>query len=289
MSELKMPTYGGQAVIEGVMMRGLKAVAIAMRAPNKEIVIHTENLGGIYKSRISKIPFLRGLVMLWDALGLGMRALTISANVQTDEEEKIEGPMLYVTLGISLIFGIGLFFLLPAVVGQLAENYLGISSWWGNLAEGVMRLFLLIAYIWLVALMPDIRRVYAYHGAEHKTIYTYENGEELDVAHVEKHSTLHPRCGTNFLLIVMIISILVFSILRSDAPFYLKFLSRIVFVPLIAGFSYELIRLAAKKQDKTWARWITKPGLYLQKITTKPIPGRCERQEIKDNTGQNQL
>jgi len=268
MSELKMPTYGGQAVIEGVMMRGLKAVAIAMRAPNKEIVIHTENLGGIYKSRISKIPFLRGLVMLWDALGLGMRALTISANVQTDEEEKIEGPMLYVTLGISLIFGIGLFFLLPAVVGQLAENYLGISSWWGNLAEGVMRLFLLIAYIWLVALMPDIRRVYAYHGAEHKTINAFEAGADLTPETVSRFSLEHPRCGTAFLLTLVLLSVLVFSLL-GPLPRFWRLVSRILLLPVLAGVAYEYIRWTSSHMDSPFVRVLVRPNLALQHLTTR--------------------
>jgi uncharacterized protein YqhQ len=169
--------------------------------------------------------------------------------------------------------GIGLFVYLPLLLTNLLENIvppLGRSSLLFNLIDGIIRITIFLIYLFGISLIKELRRVFDYHGAEHKTIYTYENGEELDVEHAEKHSTLHPRCGTNFLLIVMIISILVFSILRSDAPFYLKFLSRIVFVPLIAGVSYELIRFAAKKQETTWARWITKPGLYLQKITTKP-------------------
>jgi uncharacterized protein YqhQ len=268
MSELKMPTYGGQAVIEGVMMRGLKAVAIAMRAPNEEIVIHTENLGGIYKSRVAKIPFLRGLVMLWDALGLGMRALTISANVQTDEEEKIEGPMLYITLGVSLIFGIGLFFLLPAVVGQLSENYLGISAWWGNLAEGLVRLFLLVAYIWAVGLMPDIRRVYAYHGAEHKTINAFESGADLTPENVSRFSLEHPRCGTAFLLTLVLLSVLLFSLL-GPLPMFWRLASRILLLPVLAGVAYEYIRWTSKHMDSHLVRALVKPNLALQHLTTR--------------------
>ena len=140
----KLPTYGGQAVIEGVMMRGAQSVSIAMRSPDNEIVIHSELLSGIYKSKIIKVPFLRGLIGLWDALGLGIRALTISANTQTGEDEKLEGPLLYITLAISLALGIGLFFLLPAVVGHFSENFLNINSWWSNLLEGLVRLGLLI-------------------------------------------------------------------------------------------------------------------------------------------------
>lgn len=268
MSELKMPTYGGQAVIEGVMMRGLKAVAIAMRAPNKEIVIHTEKLGGIYKSRIAKIPFLRGLVMLWDALGLGMRALTLSANIQTDEDEKIEGPMLYVTLGISLIFGIGLFFLLPAFVGQLSENYLGLSSWWGNLAEGFVRLILLVAYIWVVGLMPDIRRVYAYHGAEHKTINAFEAGTDLTPENVSHFSLEHPRCGTAFLLTLVLLSVLLFSLL-GPLPMFWRLASRILLLPVLAGVAYEYIRWTSSHMDSPLVRILVKPNLALQHLTTR--------------------
>ncbi|MCK5427901.1 MAG: DUF1385 domain-containing protein [Anaerolineales bacterium] len=268
MSELKMPTYGGQAVIEGVMMRGLKSVAIAMRAPNEEIVLHTENLGGIYKSRVTKIPFLRGLVMLWDALGLGMRALTISANVQTDEEEKIEGPMLYITLGVSLIFGIGLFFLLPAVVGQLSENYLGLSAWWGNLAEGLVRLFLLVAYIWAVGLMPDIRRVYAYHGAEHKTINAFEAGADLTPENVSRFSLEHPRCGTAFLLTLVVFSVLLFSLL-GPLPMFWRLASRILLLPVLAGVAYEYIRWTSNHMDSSLVRILVKPNLALQHLTTR--------------------
>jgi uncharacterized protein YqhQ len=174
MSDLKFPTYGGQAVIEGVMMRGSQAAAVAMRAPDNQIIIHTETLGAIYRSRLARIPFLRGLVILWDALALGMRALTISANTQTGEDEKLEGPALYLTVSISLFVGVGLFFLAPAWAGQLSENWLGVNAWWGNLIEGLIRLFLLVAYIWLVGRIPEISRVFAYHGAEHKTINAFE-------------------------------------------------------------------------------------------------------------------
>ena len=176
MPEDRIITYGGQAVIEGVLMRGQKAYAIAMRAPDGKIVVHTEKLANLYRSGITKIPFLRGVVLLWDALGLGMKALTLSANTQTGEDEKLEGPALYLTMGLSLVFGIGLFFLLPAGIGGLAEHYLGWSSWLNNLVEGLLRLLLLIGYIWGISFMPDVKRVFMYHGAEHKTINAFESG-----------------------------------------------------------------------------------------------------------------
>ncbi len=264
----KLPTYGGQAVIEGVMMRGAKSVAIAMRAPDNEIVIHTEELSGIYKSKITKIPFLRGLVMLWDALGLGMRALTISANVQSGEDEKLEGPALYLTLGLSLTIGIGLFFLAPAGIGQLAEHYLGINAWWSNLIEGLVRLAILIAYVWLIAFMPDVRRVFSYHGAEHKTINAFEAGEELTPENVSKFSVEHPRCGTAFLLTLVLLSILVFSLL-GPLPTAWRLISRVVFLPLLAGVAYEYIRWTANHLNSPLVRWMIKPNLALQHLTTR--------------------
>jgi uncharacterized protein YqhQ len=264
----KLITYGGQAVIEGVMMRGASNLAIAMRAPNKEIVIHTEPLGGIYKSRITKIPFLRGMVVLWDALGLGMRALTRSANIQTGEDEKLEGPALYISLGIALLFGIGLFFLVPAAIGQLSEKWLGINSWWGNVIEGITRLALLILYIWAVGRLPDIRRVFAYHGAEHKTINAYEAGDDLNPEQVAKHSLEHPRCGTSFLLTLVLISIVVFSLL-GPLPMGLRLLSRILMLPVLAGIAYEYIRWTANHLSSPFVRWMIKPNLALQHLTTR--------------------
>lgn len=268
MSEPKLITYGGQAVLEGVMMRGGKAVAIAMRAPDQQIVIHTEKLGGIYRSRIAKIPFLRGLVVLWDALGLGMRALTISANTQTGEDEQLEGPVLYLTLGISLALGIGLFFLLPAAAGQMAERYLGLNAWWGNLAEGLVRLGLLVGYIWAVGRVPDIRRVFAYHGAEHKTINAYEAGVELTPENVSGFSLEHPRCGTAFLLTLVLISVVVFSLL-GPLPLFWRLASRILLLPLLAGLAYEYIRWTANHLDSSLVQALIKPGLALQGLTTR--------------------
>src|SRR5512135_3367884 len=154
--EDRIISYGGQAVIEGVMMRGQKAFAIAMRAPDGQIVVHQENLDQIYRSRIAKIPFLRGVILLWDALGLGMRALTIAANTQSGEEEKLEGPALYLTVGVALLLGGGLFFLLPAGLGSMGEKYLGWNVWLSNLLEGVIRLAFLVGYIWAIGFMPDI-------------------------------------------------------------------------------------------------------------------------------------
>ena len=268
MSESRMPTYGGQAVIEGVMMRGKRAVAIAMRAPSQEIVLHTEPLGSIYSSRLTKIPFLRGAIVLWDALGLGMRALTISANTQTEEETKLEGPALYATLAISLAFGIALFFLGPAAVGQLIENTLNINAWWSNLAEGIMRLGLLVLYIWGIGFIPDIRRVFAYHGAEHKTINAFEAEAELTPESVARFPLQHPRCGTAFLLVLVLLSVIVFSFI-GPLPMFWRLASRVLLLPILAGVAYEYIRWTANNIEHATVRWMVKPSLALQNLTTR--------------------
>jgi uncharacterized protein YqhQ len=267
MSE-KLTNYGGQAVIEGVLMRGSKFAAIAMRAPNQEVVIHTEPLSGIYKSRIVKIPVLRGLVMLWDALGLGMRALTISANTQTNEDEKLEGPALYLTLAFSMALGIGLFFLTPALIGQLSEHIIGWNAWWGNLVEGLVRLAILIGYIWAVGRVPDIRRVFAYHGAEHKTINAFEAGVELTPENVANFSVEHARCGTAFLLTLVLLSVLFFSLL-GPLPVVWRLISRILLLPILAGLAYEYIRWTSRHLDSPFIRWMVKPNMALQHMTTR--------------------
>jgi uncharacterized protein YqhQ len=264
----RLPSYGGQAVIEGVMMRGKKAVAMAMRAPDGKIVVHSEPLGPIYKSRITQVPFLRGLVMLWDSLGLGMRLLTISANTQGGESEKIEGPVLYLTYGVSIVIGLGLFLLAPAALGQLVEKWLGWNAWWGNLLEGIIRLLLLVGYIWAVGKMPEINRVFAYHGAEHKTINAYEARVELTPNNVDQCSLEHPRCGTSFLLTLVLISIILFALL-GPLPTVWRFASRILFLPILAGFAYEYIRWMANHLEWVWVRWMIKPNLALQRLTTR--------------------
>ncbi len=268
----RFPLYGGQAVIEGVMMRGTHSVAIAMRSPTHEIVVHKEPLAGLYKQRIMKIPFVRGLAMLWDALVLGTHALTLSANTQTGEDEKLEGPVLYITLGISLVIGVGLFFLAPAALGQLLERLLGIGAWWSNLFEGLVRLALLVGYIWAVGQMPEIRRVFAYHGAEHKTINAYESGAELTPANVSHFSVEHPRCGTAFLLTLVLLSILIFSLL-GPLPFIWRLVSRILLIPILACIAYEYIRWTANHLDSKFVRLLIKPNLALQHLTTREPSG----------------
>jgi len=266
--EDRIITYGGQAVIEGVLMRGQKAFAIAMRAPDGSIAVHTEKLAQVYRSGITKIPFLRGVVLLWDALGLGMHALTISANMQTGEDEKLEGPALYLTLALSLSLGIGLFFLLPAGLGGAAEKYLGWSPWLNNLAEGVLRLVFLVGYIWAISFMPDVRRLFMYHGAEHKTINAFESGAELTPESVAKYPIEHARCGTAFLLTLVLLSILVFTALGPLSMFW-RLATRILFIPILAGVAVEYIRWTANHLDSPIVQALIKPNLALQHLTTR--------------------
>ncbi len=270
MSKDQITTYGGQAVIEGVMMRGKSMVAIAMRSPEQEIVLHTEPLSDIYQSKIIKIPFLRGLVALWDALILGMRALTISANLQGDEDEKIEGPALYLTLFISLALSIGLFFMVPATAGHYIREWLHIQSVWiTNLFEGLIRLAILVGYIWGVGQMEDIKRVFAYHGAEHKTINAVEAGVELVPEEVAKQSVEHPRCGTAFMLTVVVFSILLFSLIGPIDSIWVKLGVRILLIPVLAMISYEYVRWTARNFHHPFVRFIVRPNLALQHLTTE--------------------
>jgi len=264
----KLVTYGGQAVIEGVMMRGRNICAVAMRAPDGSIATKVEPLGGIYKSRLTKIPFLRGLILLWDSLGLGMRALTDSANLQSGEDEKLEGPVLYLTLGLTFLVAIGIFFLAPAGVGWLSEHFLHWNAWWSNFLEGIIRLLLLIGYLWGIGFAPDIARVFAYHGAEHKTINAYEDGAELTPAAVEMYSVEHPRCGTAFLLILMVLSLFFFTIL-GPLPFAWRLISRVVMIPVLAGVAYEYLRWTANHLNLSFVRLIVRPNLALQHLTTR--------------------
>ncbi len=272
----EMRMYGGQAVIEGVMMRGEKACTLAVRAPDGSIVVETNPLATFYRSRILKLPFLRGMFGIWDSLVLGMRAITSSAQIQVGEEEQLEGAPMVITMVFSLAFAIGLFFLLPVGLSYLAERVLGLASWTSNLLEGLIRLGLLIGYIWAISFIPDIRRVFAYHGAEHKTINAYEAGAPLTVESITKHTRLHARCGTAFLLTVVILSVLLFSTF-GPLPLLPRLLSRILLLPVLAAVAYEYIRFTARQQDNAWARILIAPNLALQRMTTfEPEPDMIE-------------
>jgi uncharacterized protein YqhQ len=262
--------YGGQAVLEGVMMRGSRALAVAVRNPEGKIVTHIESINqAVYNGPVSRIPFVRGLTMLWDALGLGLRSLMFSADVALAEDEDVSfsGPVAWGTVAISFVFGIGLFFLLPVLIVGFLDRWIE-SSLVSNLVEGSIRLLLFIGYVWLIGQMPDIKRVFAYHGAEHKTINTYEAGKEVNLDTVQRATTVHPRCGTAFLLSVVVISILLFSLLgRPDL--WMRLLSRIVLIPVVVGLAYEYIRFSARHMDNRVIRAIAAPNLAMQRLTTR--------------------
>jgi uncharacterized protein YqhQ len=292
-SRISPTTYGGQAVLEGVMMRGRRWASVAVRAPNQQIVIRSEPLPvHLYAGWISKTPFLRGLTVLWDSLGLGMKALMFAAEVAeqpSDSPTETGGPgsgdsaatqpaptaspttfgqtLQWTTIAVALLFGVGVFFLLPLGAAALFElavpNTLAV-----HLFEGVIRLALLVGYIWAIGHVPEIRRVFAYHGAEHMTIHAFEAGEPLDQAHIGKYSPAHPRCGTAFLLLVVAISILLFALIPTD-NWWVRIASRVLSIPIIAGIAYEILKLGGAHTEHPLVRLIVVPGLALQALTTR--------------------
>lgn len=283
MSKQKDFNYGGQAVIEGVMMRGAKHMAVAVRHPDGHVEVHDEPLTAkIYTSRIGKLPFVRGLALLWDALGLGVRVLMWSADIALQEEKenqaqeiKFQGTVAWGTIATSLTMAIGLFFVAPLFLTGLVDRLLivHISEGWqlniaSNIVEGIIRLLFFLAYLLAIGQIEDIKRVFAYHGAEHKTIHAYEAGVELTPENVRPFPLLHPRCGTGFLLIVLVISIFVF-VLLGRPPLLSRVISRILFVPIIAGISYEIIRWSASHIQNPVVSGLMMPSLMLQKLTTR--------------------
>jgi len=273
--ELRLPSYGGQAVMEGVMMRGKQHVAMAVRAPDGQILTYEEQLPALYRSKWMNIPFLRGVLGLWDSLNLGMRFLTKSSNMINGEDEQIEGKDLVLTVLLSLVLGIGLFFLLPALLSGWLDGPLGferwgaVGTWLSNLLEGVIRLTMLIIYLVVVGRIPEIQRVFSYHGAEHKTINAFEAGAELTPTTVSQFTLVHPRCGTSFMLTLVLISVLFFSLL-GPLPLHLRLLTRILLLPVVSGLAYEYIRFTARHMDDSaFLRALIKPNLALQKLTTR--------------------
>ncbi len=268
--------YGGQAVIEGVMMRGSRTMAVALRHPEGRIVVETEPLNeALYRGPLSRIPFLRGLVMLWDALGLGMKSLMMSADVAMGEETSLSGPVSWGMGFLGVGMGVGLFMLLPSFLVGLLAPYIP-SEWLSSLLEGIMRLFLIVGYIWAIGYLPDIQRVFAYHGAEHKTINAYEAGAGLTVDEVRPFPKAHARCGTAFLLTLVVLTVLIFAPFGQPSLIW-RLLSRILLLPVITGVAYEFIRLTARFADRPWMRVLIVPNLALQRLTTRePDDGMLE-------------
>ncbi|HEX6687839.1 MAG TPA: DUF1385 domain-containing protein [Solirubrobacterales bacterium] len=264
---------GGQAVLEGVMMRGVSTWAVAVRNPEGQVELSSESLVPWAKRhRLWRVPVIRGVVALGESLKIGFRALAISANAQMEEDEEgekeeIGGWVWGLTIVLSLALSIGLFFVVPVGLTSLIKDQLG-SPFLFWLIEGLLRTGIFIGYIAAISRLPDLRRVFEYHGAEHKTISCYEAEDELVPARAKLYSRLHPRCGTSFLLIVMVLAIFVFAPIGLPAWYWLV-ASRILGIPLIAGLSYEVIKWAGKNRRKRWVRAVMWPGLMLQNLTTR--------------------
>lgn len=260
--------YGGQALIEGVMMRGPKEIAIAVRLPDGSITLERQNIHPWSSYPVLKLPVIRGFVALFDSLVIGIKSLTFSANVAAEGEgEEIKPLEMFVTIAIALGLGLLLFVALPTGAAHLVKAYVP-GNVLQNILEGIIRMAVFLLYVWGISRMRDIQRVFEYHGAEHKTIFAYEAGLELTVENCRKFPTLHPRCGTSFLLIVMVISIVVFAFLPLK-PLWLRILSRFLAMPLVAGVSYEILRISGRYYKSALMRLAVAPGLWLQKLTTR--------------------
>ncbi|NMC73404.1 MAG: DUF1385 domain-containing protein [Geobacteraceae bacterium] len=264
---------GGQAVIEGLLMRAPRSMAIAVRRPDGEIVVKRDRVTPLSERfPLVKLPLVRGAVALFSSLLIGIKALNFSANEALAEGEKkkeISSLAMGGTMAVALLFGVLLFFILPLYLTKLLVPVIGGSNLVFNLVDGVIRVLVFLLYIYSISRMRDIQRVFQYHGAEHKSIFAFEAGETLTVENVRRFSRLHPRCGTSFLLIVMLVSILVFSLIPKLWPFSMKAGARIVLLPLIAGVSYELLKWSAKHDTSPLVRFLIAPGLALQRLTTR--------------------
>ncbi len=261
--------YGGQALIEGVMIRGPKTMAAACRRPDGTIIVKAESLGGVYSGRVRRIPIVRGVIVLWETLALGVRALMWSSAVALGEEERQEHgrAMWVVSLSTFVIVG-GIFFAGPLLLADFLDDLLHDHTL-VLIVEGVIRLAVIIAYVGLIGFLADVRRVYEYHGAEHKSIHALEAGDPLTPEFVQRHPTAHVRCGTSFLLTVVVVSVIVFAAV-GHPDLWLRVLSRIVLIPVIAAIAYELIRLGGAFEQNPITRILMWPNLALQAITTKP-------------------
>ncbi|MDP6452090.1 MAG: DUF1385 domain-containing protein [SAR202 cluster bacterium] len=271
------PTYGGQAVLEGVMIRGQRHMAVAVRRPNGAIAIQSRPLSTLFTGSLRQAPLMRGIIVLVETLALGMRALTYSANVSMEdpeaeledeaEQEELGAGSVALMLLISLLFAVGLFFLLPLFASRPLEGMFG-SDLFSNIAEGVIRMVIFLIYIWVIGKMGEINRVFMYHGAEHMTVHAQEHGVPLEIDSIRNYSPAHPRCGTAFLLTVMVVAIVVFAFIPRD-PLWWLVTSRIIFIPVIAAGAYEIIRMSSRYSDNILVSLITSPNLALQKLTTR--------------------
>ena len=260
---MKEITLGGQAVIEGVLMRTKTHYAVAVRNPKKGITVRKERISSA-SFRLFKLPFLRGIVALYETLVLGFRALLYSAGVSAGEDEKLSKKELAFAMALAFFFAVGIFIVLPFFLASLATT--GNLAF--NLLDGALRLAAFLAYLVFISLFSDVRRIFQYHGAEHMTIHAYEKKKKLTYRNVVRYKTMHPRCGTSFLLIVVMLSILVFSAITSE-NFAVKFFSRLLLIPVVAGLSYEVLKFTAKRQNNPLVKPFIMPGIWLQYLTTR--------------------
>ncbi len=268
MTEQPEPRYvGGQAVMEGVMMRGETAWAVAVRNPEGGIEVEVNDAPS-WAQKYSKVPVVRGVTTLVESLSLGFKALTFSANRQIPEEDQLSSTAVGWTFAVAMTVFASVFIVLPAVAANGIGNRLGLSGFWFHVAEGVLRIGIFLGYLVAIGFVPDVRTVFQYHGAEHKAIAAYERGAPLEPVAAQRFSTEHVRCGTNFLLTVMVVTVIVYSFF--GRPGWLVLIgSRIIVIPVIAGVSYEIIRAAAKHMQWAWVRGAMRPGLSLQRLTTR--------------------
>jgi uncharacterized protein YqhQ len=261
------PPIGGQAVIEGVMMQNGERIALAVRrASDGELIVEPMKPRTRFK-RLGRIPFVRGTFRLYDTLSLGIRALNRSAQLAFPEDEQLSKQGTFFTFALAMVAAVALFIVLPLYAANAVPSLRLGNAVVFNLVEGAIRLVIFFLYLLAMSRMKDIRRVFQYHGAEHKVIYTYEADEELVVENARRHTTLHPRCGTAFLMLVFVIAILVFSLV-GNPTLWIKTLSRILLLPVVAGVSYELLRFSGRFYDRWWVRVLAQPGLWLQRLTT---------------------
>ena len=259
-------TVGGQAVIEGVMMRAPTAWAVAVRRPDGVIEAQSHELPRLSsRSRAARMPFLRGVMVLVESLSLGFRALSWSAQRAGEDEEEITRGQAIGTMIVAALFAVALFILLPAFAAGWLKRFFDDSSLWFVILDGLLRIGLIVGYIWAISRSKEIQRVFMYHGAEHKTIHAYEAGDPMQIDAIQKYSPRHPRCGTSFIIIVAIVAFFVFLTL-APLPLTWQIVARIVFIPVIAGLSYEVLKAAA---NASWMAWASQPGIWLQAITTK--------------------
>ena len=269
--------YGGQAVVEGVMMRGADHWAVAVREPTGSIYVESHQIDSIAdRHPIWRKPFLRGILVLGQSLSIGVRALLIATNHSVEEEHQLSKRQIGVSLTIAMIVFVAVFILGPTALFTWAEHRTDANGILANVAEGLFRVALFVGYLWLIGRTKDIQRVFAYHGAEHKTIAAYEHDEELAPDRIDRYPKEHVRCGTNFLIIVMIITIFVFTLFGTPGLLW-RLLSRVIAIPVIAGFAYEALRLGARFPGSPLMRTLMAPGIWLQKITTRePDDGQIE-------------